>query len=450
MPRFIFKRLAMAIPTLIGITFLVFALITLAPGGAVPSWVSADPSSSGVLRRGLINDRLGLDDPLVVQYGRWLARVSPINFGAQPLVDPATGAIVPPIRGFSGGTVQSEVGGFTPMPLEPLQAERQYRGAMLDLYRARESYVLSPNDEDERRWLDARVRALRAKRSLDWERAGFFAFTGVYWLDAPDLGVSWARSRPISTLLAEALPVTLGINALAAVLIYVVAIPLGVWSASKAGRPIDRFISAALLAMWSLPLVWVATLAVSMLSSRSSARLFPTGGLHSTGAEDMLFLPSMDGGGFVPGYLLDGLWHIALPVLCLVLTGLAMLARHTRSAIIETMRERYVTAARAKGVPERRVVLEHGLRNSLLPIITLFTALLPSLLAGSLVIESVFSIPGIGMLTIESINMRDRELMLAITLVVSLVNLLAMILSDVLYAMADPRVRESVETGGGT
>jgi len=100
--RPILGRLALMIPTLIGITLLVFALITLAPGGAVPSWVSADASRSGVVRRGLINDRLGLDDPIFVQYGRWLNRVSPIRLGSRPLVDPSTGAHVPGVRALPG------------------------------------------------------------------------------------------------------------------------------------------------------------------------------------------------------------------------------------------------------------------------------------------------------------------------------------------------------------
>jgi len=444
MLRFIIRRLALAIPTLFGITFLVFALISLAPGGAVPSWVSADASASGVVRRGLINDRLGLDDPLFVQYGRWLGRVSPVNFGARPLVDPATGAVVPPVRALPGVPMLEPRNIADASSLDPDRAEPAYRAAKLELYTAREAYILEPNEQGKRRWQAARALALAYEGQLDWDRAGASVIPGVLWIGAPDLGVSWARSRPISSLLGDALPITLGINALAAVLIYLIAIPLGVWSASKEGKPIDRFISGALLAMWSLPIVWVATLAISLLSSSSALRVFPTGGLHSPGSEDMVFLPGISGGVFEPGYLLDALWHVALPVFCLVLTGLAMLARQTRAAIIQTMRERYITSARAKGVPEGRVLFEHGLRTSLLPIITLFTALLPALLAGSLVIETVFSIPGIGLLTVEAINMRDRELMLAITLVVSVVNLLAMILADVLYAMADPRVRESV------
>jgi len=275
--------------------------------------------------------------------------------------------------------------------------------------------------------------------------------TGVQTCALPisDLGVSWARGRPVVDLLARAMPITLTINAIASAIIYLVAIPLGVWCASKTGTRTERLVSGAMLAMWSLPIVWVATLAVTLLSSSDFVRAFPTGGLHSVGADSMRYLPSLRDGSFEAGYLLDAIWHIALPIACIVITGLAFLTRQTRTAMLETLRSQYITAARAKGVPERRVLIEHGLRNSLLPIATLFTALLPAMLAGSVVVETVFSIPGIGQLAVEAINLRDRELMLAITLVVSLVNLLAIVFADILYATIDPRVREGLAAEGG-
>lgn len=436
------------VPTLVGITLLVFMLITLSPGGAVPSWVSADASTSGVVRRGLINDRLGLDDPLLVQYGRWLNRVSPVKVGSRPLVDPATGAMVPAVRPLPGISTVS----IDDLEMDELQAEdpvESYRAARVEMYRARETYIRTVESgersvriESRADWQAWRSRVEMLMGELPWSRAGRTVIPGVLWVAPPDLGVSWARGRPVAEILSEALPVTLVINGIASVAIYLLAVPLGTWSGARAGTRLDRVSSGVVLALWSLPLVWVATLAVTLLTSGEALDLFPTGGLHSDGAEAMRYLPSVGEDGFEAGYLLDALWHIALPVGCLIATGLALVTRQTREAVAGAMGRLYITSARARGVPEGRVVTEHALRNALLPLITIFTSLLPALLAGSVVVETVFSIPGVGLLTVEAINLRDRELMLALTLVVSVVNLVALVLADVLYMLADPRIRE--------
>lgn len=452
--RLVLRRVVLMVPTLVGVTFLVFCLITLSPGGAVPSWVSADASTSGVVRRGLINDRLGLDDPLLVQYGRWLNRVSPVKVGSRPLVDPSTGAAVPAVRPLPGrdGFTESDsdVGGSGKG-----NVVARYRAARVELYRAREAYLLAREAGDDEgmraaraSWLGWKERVASLMEELTWDRAGRALIPGVVWVGSPDLGVSWARGRPISEILSEALPVTLVINGIASVAIYLLAVPLGTWSGARAGTRFDRVSSGVVLALWSLPLVWVATLSVTLLTSGEALDWFPSGGLHSDGAEGMRYLPSFREDGFERGYLLDALWHIALPVGCLIATGLALVARQTREAVAGAMGRMYVTSARARGVPERRVIVEHALRNALLPLITIFTALLPALLAGSVVVETVFSIPGVGLLTVEAINLRDRELMLALTLVVSVVNLVALVLADVFYMLADPRVRDGAMGGG--
>ncbi|MDZ4753614.1 MAG: ABC transporter permease subunit, partial [Phycisphaerae bacterium] len=139
-------------------------------------------------------------------------------------------------------------------------------------------------------------------------------------------------------------------------------------------------------------------------------------------------------------WLLDTLWHVCLPVTCLVYTGFAILSKQTRAAMLENANADYVRTAKAKGLSRRDVTYRHVFRNSLLPLITMFVTVFPATLAGSVVIEKIFSVPGMGSLVLEAINLRDRELVLANTFVIACVNLLALLLADLLYAAADPRV----------
>ncbi|MFP4161010.1 MAG: ABC transporter permease, partial [Ectothiorhodospira sp.] len=145
-------------------------------------------------------------------------------------------------------------------------------------------------------------------------------------------------------------------------------------------------------------------------------------------------------GGFVPGFLLDRIWHLILPVICLAYGGFAFLAKLTRSSVLENLLSDYVRTARAKGVDESDILWRHVFRNSLLPLITVSATLLPSLLAGSVIVESIFSIDGMGKLAVEAVQTRDRELVLSVTLISGLLTLAGYLLADIGYAIADPRV----------
>jgi peptide/nickel transport system permease protein len=154
----------------------------------------------------------------------------------------------------------------------------------------------------------------------------------------------------------------------------------------------------------------------------------------------MHFFPRRINGALEPGYLLDTLWHICLPVICLVYTGFAILSKQTRAAMLENFSADYVRTAKAKGVAPRDVVFRHVFRNSLLPLITMFVSIFPAMLAGSVIVEKIFTVPGMGRLILEAIVLRDRELLLANTLMIAAVNLFALLLADIFYALADPRV----------
>jgi peptide/nickel transport system permease protein len=145
-------------------------------------------------------------------------------------------------------------------------------------------------------------------------------------------------------------------------------------------------------------------------------------------------------GEWLRGFLLDRVWHLVLPVVCLSYGGFAGLAKLTRTAVLENLLSDYARTARAKGLAESAVLWKHVFRNSLLPLITVAASLLPSLLAGSVIVESIFSIEGMGKLAVEAVQTRDRELVLSITLIGGILTLLGYLLADFLYALADPRV----------
>ena len=258
----------------------------------------------------------------------------------------------------------------------------------------------------------------------------------------PDLGISRVRGRPCATLIAERLPTTLALAIPALLIIVVIAVPLGVIAARRAGALTDRAISGTVLALWSIPIVWAATLAVTFLGSRQVMGdwTLPIRGLHSPGAESLPTLPAtLPDGSFTWGWLVDAMVHAALPIVCLVYAGLAVLTRQTRSAVLEELGRASILAARAKGVPESGLVWRHAFSNALLPIITLISSAFAGVFAGSVIVESVFSIDGMGRLLLDAISRRDRELILAITTIGALVTMASVLLADIAIAAVDPR-----------
>jgi ABC-type dipeptide/oligopeptide/nickel transport system permease component len=184
----------------------------------------------------------------------------------------------------------------------------------------------------------------------------------------------------------------------------------------------------------------VGTLMVGYLANVHYVKLFPAEGLHDMRADEMAFFPRWGGGGFQRGYLLDTAWHLVLPVICVSYGTFAYYSKLTRTSLLETLGADFVRTARAKGLKERLVVYRHAFRNSLLPLITVAAQMLPLLVTGSVVVEYIFGINGMGRLLIFSLKANDRELFLSASVIVLLLQLGGNLLADVLYAVADPRV----------
>lgn len=406
MLNYIFRRVLLMLPTLLGITLVVFFTMALSPGGissqSLVDGFGMNPQEKKALED-YYNRRYGLDQPAPIQYLRWLNNVSPIGF------------------------------------------ETDDSGAL-----------------------------------------GSFSLT-----KGSDLGESFRYGRPVWDLLKERVPITLLLNVLSLPLIYFIAITVGVRAATDRGGRFDVSSSVVMLGLWSVPTMLTGVLLIGFFASDQYWHWFPTSGLSSREAMDMPFMPhwsqsldvlkvlltsilatavgialalgrlspvlvglvaliagavgiavgmSWGEGDFVRGFLLDRGWHLVLPILCLSYGSFAFLSRLTRSAVLENLQADYARTARAKGVPEPEVLWSHVFRNSLLPLITVFAALLPGLLAGSVIVESIFSIDGMGKLAIDAVKGRDRELVLSITLISGILTLVGYLLADLMYAIADPRV----------
>jgi len=407
MLTYLLRRILLMIPTLLGITIVVFSVMALSPGGisaqSLVDGVDMKPQEEQALLE-YYNQRYGLDQPAPIQYLRWLNNVSPIGF------------------------------------------------------------------------------TFDAQGSL----SGFSFTKGM------DLGDSFHYGRPVAEILAERIPITLLLNVITIPLIYVIAIAVGVRAATDRGGRFDVGSSVFMLALWSAPVMLVGVLLLGFFANVQYWQWFPTAGISSREAQDMTFLPHWGslwdvfkvfvgmivgmaaaiatcrvfrlgfwwqsslviagamagisigmhfaGDGFVRGFLLDRLWHLVLPIIALSYGGFAALAKLTRTSILENLHSDYARTARAKGLTEDEVLWTHVFRNSLLPLITVTAGLLPSLLAGSLIVENIFSINGMGQLAVEAVKSRDREMVLSITWISGFLTLIGYLIADFLYTLVDPRV----------
>lgn len=236
-----------------------------------------------------------------------------------------------------------------------------------------------------------------------------------------DFGRSYIDQRPVREKLAEALPRTALVSGLAVFFAFGLAVPLGVFLATRRTL-LSRALSAALTVVWGVPTFWVAVLLLLLFSSPRMLDVFPMQGLGDGGAIDLA-------------------WHLVLPVICLTYPSLALATRQVRAAMEEALAQDYVKAARARGIPERRVVWRHALRNSLLPVVTLLGFSLPHVLGGSVVIERVFGIPGMGLLAFDSVGTRDYPTVMGVATVMAVATMLSMLVVDVAYGFIDPRIR---------
>lgn len=244
-------------------------------------------------------------------------------------------------------------------------------------------------------------------------------------------GESFKDNQSVWSKIAERLPVTIKLNFWSIVVVYLVAIPLGVYSATHPNSVGDQVTTLAAFILFAVPLVWAATMAIVFICGGDFYYLFPPGGLESIDFSDNWAIWRK---------LQDRAWHIFLPVVLLSYDGFAGLSRYMRASMLEVLAQDYVQVARAKGLSEKRVIFKHALRNSLIPQVTILASILPGLIGGSVIIETIFSIPGLGQLGFESVLARDYPTVLALFTVSALLTLIGILISDLLLAAVDPRI----------
>jgi peptide/nickel transport system permease protein len=221
------------------------------------------------------------------------------------------------------------------------------------------------------------------------------------------------------------------LSGLSILISYLIAIPIGVYSAQHRNSRRDGIITTGLFFLYSLPNFWVATLLIVFLCQPDYLNIFPAYGLSDK---------SIAIDGFFTTFA-DQISHLFLPLFCLSFNSLAYLSRQMRSAILTNLKQDYIRTARAKGLTERTIIWKHALRNSLLPIITQLATVLPSLVAGSLFVEQIFTIPGMGNRFYDAIQFKDYPVIFAIVMLTSFLTVIGFLISDMLYAFADPRIR---------
>lgn len=328
MPSYLIKRLLLVIPTLLGISIVSFVIIQLAPGD--PATLRLGNAGQGISDQALAEKIIeetralyGLDQPIHIQYWRWLTRILTLDFG-----------------------------------------------------------------------------------------------------------YSLRDQRPIMEKLMERIPISLQLSGLSLFFAYLISIPLGIYSATHQYSRGERLTSVILFMLYSLPNFWVATMAIVYFGGGDFWDVFPVFGLQSIGAQNWTMWDR----------IADRIWHLILPVTCMTYYTFAALSRYMRSSMLEVIRQDFIRTARAKGLSERLVVYRHALRNSLIPIVTLMADLLPALIGGSIVVESIFSIPGMGQLSFESVLNRDYPMIMAIFTVSAFLTLAGILLADFLYTIVDPRI----------
>ena len=322
MSGYLIRRLAILIPTFIGITIVCFAVIHLAPGSPTDLQTQMNPDITPQAIEQL-NKHYGLDKPLATQYFLWMKNLALLDFG---------------------NSISSD-------------------------------------------------------------------------------------ARPVWDKIKERLPITIYINISSMIIIFLAAIPLGVISALRRGSALDRSITIFVFIGFSIPGFWLALICMDLFGVRLG--WLPISGIHSP---EYLNLPLW-------GKVIDTTRHLFLPVFISAFGSLAGMSRYMRSSMLEIIRQDYILTARAKGLSERTVIYKHAMRNALLPVITILGLSIPGLIGGSVIFESIFSIPGLGKLFYEAIMMRDYNMIMGSLTIGAVLTLMGNLIADIAYSIADPRIR---------
>ena len=244
-----------------------------------------------------------------------------------------------------------------------------------------------------------------------------------------DFGKSMVDGRKVTDKIWETIPITLIIDLLSLILIFIIAIPLGVYSATRQHSLFDKVSTVGVFIGFSMPEFWLALLLMIFFGVHLG--WLPISGIQSIDVSEMNKAER----------IFDWIKHLILPVGITAFGGLASLSRYSRSSMLEVIRQDYIKTAYAKGLKEHDVVFRHALRNALLPIITILGLSIPGLIGGSVIFEQIFSIPGMGRLFFSSAMSRDYPTIMGILTIGAVLTLIGNLIADISYSLVDPRIR---------
>jgi len=465
---YIVRRLLLMIPTLIGVLAVVFFIMAFAPGGFGGRQLTAEGAQTeGYDARRYLKQqqrRYGVDLPTAVQFARWVNQISPVGFlmsDQLSYTEQQTREVRDRLESLALNTHPRYLEQATELVLEvaayqgmqPVEAAKHVREQLQTPVEAMSLFdwvgvSLDPTIASEIRQDIAasleKYGPASAQTKLIQELS--FEISGLARVrfdqpafKSPDLGRTLGGRRVADRIL-EAVPITILLNVITIPIIYVVAIFAGVYAAKHRGGAFDVISGGTFIALWSVPVIWAGVMMVTYLANRDALYLFPPFGLHDMQADRMPYLPRFGDGGFQRGYLLDMVWHLILPIICLTYGGFAVMSKVMRGAMLDNLSADFVRTARAKGLPERQVLWRHTFRNGILPLITMAASIIPALFVGSVVVETLFAINGMGRLAVQAAFAKDRDLVMATTLMAGVLGLMSQLIRDICYAIADPRV----------
>ena len=426
MLQYTIQRVLLAIPTLLGITLITFLIMRLAPGDPVDLFLGGAAGGEGISTnrqadmektREDLRHQLGLDQPLHVQYLIWLSKLV---------------LRVEDLSGFERGALLADA------VLDELsQAERteiaaldgaERKACFLDHFRrlrpeSVEALVGAPF------W---QSRIFLVEENYSYDGAGIEVFQADDWrLVTLNLGRSFKDQERVIDHILDRLPITMEINLISLLFAYLVGVPLGILLSVRQNTLVDRLATTGTFMLWSMPSFWVGMLLILFFCNKEFFYWFPASGIQSLEAsEDWSNLR----------LLADHAHHMVLPILASSYASFAGVSRYMRTSMLENLRLDYVRTAQAKGLRYRVVVLRHVLRNSLIPIVTLLAGLLPGMIAGSVFIETIFTIPGLGFLAFQSVIVRDYPMAMALFTIGGALSLLGILVADILLKAVDPRI----------
>ncbi len=488
---FVLRRLLLMVPTTIGIALVVFVIFHAAPGD--PATVMIGAGTGGQLgqnsdvegRVDKFRRKHGLDRSLLVQFFDYLGPFNLDRDGVPWFSSPYTERKTDEVE-LSGGEVAFE---GTPLPIDHLPGADPELSSELDAARA----TLLDDGAGEDAWaaaarrlgeagsaavpplltaldlLEASVESRRGavqrvlavlpqatgiELQVPLERReqvglladlrGWFGWyysnggdrvqnTGEDWwggLVVGDLRREMQSDKPVAPEIVTRLKVTVPLALASVLLSYLIALPLGIFSARHHGKRRDGIVTVVLFVLFAIPTFW-AGLMLILSFGRTGMDLLPVVGLHDKDAADLAPL----------AYAWDTVLHALLPILTMTYGSLAYLSRQMRAGMMDTLRQDYIRTARAKGLSEDKVIYKHALRNSMIPVLTLLASVLPVLIGGSIIVEKVFDVPGMGRYAFDGLLKRDFNIIMATTILVGVMTQVGILLSDITYSLVDPRIR---------